>query len=337
MAYFLMICLLVSPSIFAGQLTALGTQQIEGSYSFEDDLEGWTVHATNVNPELPPPITLSQDRARDAATSLKFQVNRDDSFQQVWIEKVFDVDPNQVYDIDVDYALGTADCCSNPFLILTGVTKSTPAVLADFVSVGQDFVDTGEKTTVGYKWVDKQYAFTTRSDDQGELHIIIGFFGEFPVRRIEYIDRVNLKITERTEQCEYFSFEQDMQGWAPQGFDVSINDGQQASWSIAPSTLTARDGYYSLKFFASNSNEQSKVFVIRPFVVERKKRYQVRIEYQVDNGSIADGDKLLTGVSKTMPETEEDLIPFYQGGAKKFPEVQGWQRKQYDFTVRSRV
>jgi hypothetical protein len=335
-AYILIICLVASPSIFAGQVTVAGAQQIEESYSFENDLEGWTVHATNVNAELPPPITPSQDRAKDGLTSLKFLVNRDDSFQQVWIEKVFDIAPNQVYDVDIDYALGTADCCSNPFSLLTGITKKTPAVLADFASVGQDYVDTGEKTIVGYKWVDKQYSFTTRSDDQGKFHVIIGFFGNFPVRRIEYVDRVHLKITKRAEPCEYFSFEQDMEGWLPQGIDARINDGQPASWFIAPSTLTARDGYYSLKFVTTNSSEQAKVFVIRPFAVERKKRYQVTVEYQVDNGSLAARDKLITGVFKTMPETEEDLIPFYQEEAKKFPEVQGWQHKQYEFTARSK-
>ena len=335
------ICLVSSPGVpgvpgvLANYLRTLQDIPTEESYSFENDLEGWAVHATQGNPDLPPPITRSQDMAKDGATALKFLVNRDDSFQQIWIEKVFDVEPNQVYDISIDYALGTADCCSNPFYILTGVLKKTPATLNDFHPVLQDYVDNKENTTVGYKWVDKEYAFTFRSDEQGKSHVIIGVYGAFPVRRIEYIDKVHLKITKRTEPCEFFSFEQNMEGWTPETID-SASGGGFTPWSIAPSPQAARDGEYALKFFTGDSNEDAKVFIIRPFTVERKKTYHVRVEYDLINGSITSGARVVTGVLKAKPETEDDLIPIYQEKAQKFPDVFGWQRKQYEFTLRSK-
>ncbi|HWO00711.1 MAG TPA: hypothetical protein VNS63_15740 [Blastocatellia bacterium] len=327
---------MVLPHGFASTLITTETQDVDEGYSFENDFQGWTVHATQVNPDLPPPITLSQERAKDGATSLRFLVNRDDSFQFIWIERVLDVEPNQVYDVNIDYALGTADCCSNPFFNLAGVLKKTPVTLNDFFPVLQDVVDTKENTTVGYKWVDKQYAFTTRSDDQGKFHIIIGFYGADPVRRIEFIDDVHLKVTKRTEPCEFFSFEQDLEGWTPEAIDMSVSDGGFKAWSIAPSPLVAQDGYYSLKFFTTNSNKEAKVFIVRPFNVERKKTYRVTVEYGFDNGSVTSGARLITGVLKDKPETAEDLVASYQDKAKKSPEVQGWQRKRYEFTLQSK-
>jgi hypothetical protein len=309
---------------------------VEERYSFETDFEGWTAHATEVNPDLPSPVTRSQVIASDGANSLQFVINRDALFQEVWIEKVFDVAPYQVYDVGIDYALGTGDCCSNPFTILTGVTKKTPSTLTDFVPVLQEFVDNKENVSVGYKWIDKDYSLTTRSDGQGKLHVIIGIFGNFEVRRIEFIDRVHVKIDQRSEPCEFYSFENDLEGWLPGSMDVG--DGSSQGWSIGPSQQQKawRDGDYSLRFFTGNSNKDAKVFISRPFAVERKSNYQVKVEYEFVNGSTASGARLMTGVLRGQPLIQDDLIPLYQERAQKFPEVYGWQRKQFQFTVRSK-
>ena len=108
-------------------------------------------------------MTRSQEIAEDGVNSLQFVINRDALFQDVWIEKVFDVAPYQVYDVGIDYALGTRDCCSNLFTILTGVMKKAPSTLTDFIPVLQEPLDNKENVSVGRKWIDKQHALTTRS------------------------------------------------------------------------------------------------------------------------------------------------------------------------------
>ena len=290
---------------------------------------------THIDPDLPPPITLSQTRAADGVTSLRFDVNRDEVGQFIWIEKVYDVEPDRVYDINIDYALGTMDCCSNSFALLTGALRNTPMTLPDMNPAFQGIVDNGENTLVGYKWVDKQYAITTRSDEQGKFHLIIGFFGNFEARRIEYIDRAHVKIAKRTEQPEFYSFENDFGGWEPRAIDLNAGAGSPQEWSIAPSLQSARDGNYGLRFISSNSAASAKAFTIKPFAVQRKQTYQVKVEYEFLNGSQTLGARIVTGVLRARPETEDDLISLYQEKAKK-PKVYGWQHKQYEFQVRSK-
>ena len=334
----ILISLVASSTILARKSIPSDAQLVEERYSFETDFEGWTAHATDVNPNLPSPVSRSQVIAEDGANSLQFVINRDASFQDVWIEKVFDVAPYKVYDVGIDYALGTRDCCSNLFTILTGVMKKTPATLTDFISVLQEPLDNKENVSVGYKWIDKEYAHTTRSDGQGKLHVIIGIFGNSEFSRFEFIDRVHVKIAERVEPCEFYSFENDMEGWLPGSIDMDGGDGSSQAWSIGPSReqQASRDGVYCLRFFTRNSNKDAKVFISRPFTVERKSKYQIKVEYEFVNGSVTSGASLITGVLRAQPEIEDDLIPFYQERAQKFPEVHGWQRKQYQFTVRSK-
>jgi hypothetical protein len=332
---FLIAFVMTLPGVFARQITASEPGQIDETYSFENDFEGWIMKGSHINPDLPQPITLSQTRAADGVTSLQFDFNRDAFGQFLWIEKVFSVEPGQVYDINIDYALGTRDCCSNPFALLTGALRNTPVTLQDMNPAYQGIVDNGENTFSDYKWVDKQYAITTRSDEQGKFHLLIGFFGNFEVRRIEYIDRVHVKIARRTEQPEFYSFENDFEGWEPRAIDLNAGAGSLQDWSIAPSSQSARDGNNSLRFLSTNSAASAKAFIIKPFAVQRKQTYQVKVEYEFLNGSQTSGARIITGALRARPETEEDLISVYQEKAKK-PEVYGWQPKQYEFKIRSK-
>ncbi len=328
--------LVAAPCIVASNRPAIDAHLIDDFYSFENDLQGWAVHGTNVNPGLPPPVTQSKEAAIDGATSLKFLVNRDDSFQFIWIEKVFEVAPNQVYDINIDYAFDTRDCCSNPFYVFTGALKKTPETPENFSSIAQDYADNKEDTIVGYKWIDKQFSFTARSDEQGKFHVIIGIYGPFPVRRIYYVDRVHVKMTQRTEPCAFYSFENDLEDWTPEGLDASGANGQPVDWSVTRSSQRSQDGDYSLRFFSSNSNEDAKVFIIRPFAVERKTSYRVSIEYEFLDFSITHGASLITGVLRNEPKVEDDLISFYQEKTQEPHGFLGWERKQYQFRIRSK-
>jgi hypothetical protein len=328
-----LIGLVVSSSVVVARPTASGSPIIDETFSFENDFQGWEVHGTNIDPNLPSPVTRSQDMAKDGVYSLRFDVNRDAFFQFLWIERVFDVEPNQVYDVEIGYSLGTRDCCSNPFFNLAGTLNRTPEILADLTSLGQDIVDNGTDTTV-YKWVDKQYTGTHRSDDQGRFHILIGFFGDFDFRRIEYIDSVHIRISKRPDQCQFFSFENDMEGWTPGSIDLSTSGGSD-DWSIGPVLGGLGDGDYRLEFLTRDSSESAKVFIIRPFAVERKKSYLVSIDYEFSDHSIAQGARVITGVLKDVPQVEGDLVPFYQEKTHEHG-VRVPRHLQYEFAIRSK-
>src|SRR5260370_33504551 len=107
----LIACLLLTPGLFSGRQGIYQPQEIDQAYSFEDDLEGWTIRSDQSESGLPPPVTRSQERAADGLTSLKFTINRQSVFQRVWIEKVFNVRANQIYDVSIDYSFASRDCC----------------------------------------------------------------------------------------------------------------------------------------------------------------------------------------------------------------------------------
>jgi len=143
-ACLVLISLVISSTVVGARQAPSDAPIIDETYSFENDFEGWTVNGTHINPDLPSPVTRSQEMAKDGVYSLRFDVNRDEFFQFIWIEKVFDVDPNQIYDFEIDYALGTRDCCSNAFVNLAGALTRSPETLEDLTSLGQDFPDNGE-------------------------------------------------------------------------------------------------------------------------------------------------------------------------------------------------
>src|SRR5215470_5783932 len=96
-ATWLITCVLLMPGVFTGRQSVYQPpdQEIDETYSFESDLDGWTIRSYPSDLGLPPPVTRSQERAADGLTSLKLEVNRLGVFQGVWIEKRFDVEPNQ--------------------------------------------------------------------------------------------------------------------------------------------------------------------------------------------------------------------------------------------------
>ena len=67
----ILISLVASSTILARKSIPSDAQLVEERYSFETDFEGWTAHATDVNPNLPSPVSRSQVIAEDGANSLQ--------------------------------------------------------------------------------------------------------------------------------------------------------------------------------------------------------------------------------------------------------------------------
>src|SRR5262249_6020656 len=245
---YVMICLLFLSTAFANRLLAYQAPQIEETYSFENDFEGWTIRSNQQEPNLPPPVTRSQERAVDGTTSLRLIVNRLGVFQGVWIEKSFTLEPNQIYDVSIDYSLASKDCCrSNPSYILTGIINKSPdPATRDLVPTGQGIADNGEETFSDYKWLNKEYEFTVRTDDQGKLYAVVGIGGNEATRSY-FIDKIHIKITKREIPCEFYSFENDLEGWTAKAADLDFQ-GSPVPWSVSPSDFVFQDGKKSLQF-----------------------------------------------------------------------------------------
>ncbi|MEK6286274.1 MAG: hypothetical protein AABO57_11075 [Acidobacteriota bacterium] len=338
---YLLIALLFSPSVLATGASPVQLEITE-SYSFENDFEGWSVNATDVwgAPPLAWSVTRSQDQAKKGSTSVEFFLANSNGAEKIWIEKAFAVEPNQIYHVDVEYALASnepsTDVASS-FTVITGVLAKSPRTRVD---LGPAFKDSTRKpdSESGYGWFRKTYEFAVRSDEQGMLHVVIGIWGDWEVRKTYYIDDVHISLTKKPQGTEFFSFENDMEGWMPNATDLDFGSSS-IDWSIAriqPFALGAEDGASAVEFDINNVNQKGKIWIERPFLVERGSKYKVTVEYGFNSGDRGSNPRftIITGVLRRRPETADDLVPAYQ--EETTSGYWGWLHKNYTFKVKSK-
>jgi hypothetical protein len=138
------------------------------------------------------------------------------------------------------------------------------------------------------------------------------------------------------EAVEFFSFEQDMEGWMPNGTDLELGAGGTIPWSIARSQDRAKDGVASVKFALDNANDQGKIWIQRPFVLQPNQTYQVQVTYflaPID--SPVGASVIIAGALTSPPTTRDDLVPFFLDTTSHGRSVGAnkWARQQYEFTA----
>lgn len=334
-----LIALLFSPSLATGAGPI--PQEITESYSFENDLEGWSVGATDVggNSPIEWSVTRSQDRAKDGATSIKFDLFNYNDAGKIWIEKAFTVEPNQIYHLDVEYSLASNERVdgNTAFTIITGVLKNRPELRDDLRPAFKNST-AKSNTESGYEWTSRRYEFAVPSDERGVLYVVLGIWGTWEVRKTYYVDDVHITFTKKPAGTDFFSLENDMEGWTPNATDLDFG-GSSIDWSITriqPYSLGAEDGASAIQFDINNVNQKGKIWIERPFLVERGSKYKVNVEYGFNSGDNGSNPRftIITGVLRGRPETADDLVPAYQedttGGAW------GWSHKNYTFKVKSK-
>ena len=330
----LMICVLMVAMSWPGKLQAYQASEIDETYSFENDFEGWTIRSNQAEPSLPPPVIQTQERATDGVTSLKLTVNRLSIFQVVWVEKAFDAKPNQVYDATIDYSFGTRDCChSNPSGIAAGILNKSPGSTGrDLAAASQGEADNGESKLSDYKWLNKHYTFTTRTNEQGKLYAVIGIGGGESTRSY-FIDKLRINIIERAEPCEFYSFENDFDGWTSRALDFDA-ESNPPSWSVQPSGFVFQEGQTSLEFTINSPTRKPKVWIEKAFQVTPKKKYRVKVEYSFFSQDDVPNSKIFAGAMQGSPQITEDLEPFYQESVDAYDRV--WRRYQYEFVGKAK-
>jgi hypothetical protein len=166
----------------------------EGSkfYSFEDDFDGWTTKAADL--ELPNgssdnwSIARTGDIWESGGRSLRFDLNSLNQNGKIWIEKAFPVEPGRKYNLALDYAFhANLNCIPPRFRIIAGAFRSPPQTADDLAGAIQ------EKTTdtnCTWGWLHKTYGFTIKSKKSDVLYIAIGFWGTEKTEGVFNIDSV---------------------------------------------------------------------------------------------------------------------------------------------------
>jgi len=336
---YLLISLFFLTGISPGNPTTFASPETSEFFSFENDLEGWTIKGTDLEHGsgfIDWSITRTQDMAKDGASSLRFLINNQNDAGKIWIEKPFSVEPSQTYQVSVEYALAATEPeNSGPlFVIITGVQNKSPNTRDDLVPAYKDGANNGTMEP-GYKWVEKKYEFIARSDEQAKLYVTIGIWGIWEVGKIFYFDSVRVTLSKKPEETRFFSFENDFEGWMPRAADVELGDGS-IDWSITHSKEIWEDGVASVKFDLNDLNENGKIWIERTFSVEPKKKYKITLDYAFHSADCGDAPRfrIITGVFRKQPQSGDDLTDAFQ--EKTTSCAWGWLHKSYQFTLKSK-
>jgi len=132
------------------------------------------------------------------------------------------------------------------------------------------------------------------------------------------------------ERSAYFSFEGSLQGWTPQGTDLTIGSAIEA-WSIEPSSDRAFEGSGSAKLFLDNQNAMGKVWLERTFPVTPGKRYRAHLELALGTADATGSGRLIAGVLQAPPRSATDLTAAVrEDTSNRGAQGYAWISKSYD-------
>lgn len=337
------IAYILIPLLFsAGQISTVArptTDQLTESSSFETGFDGWSIKNTDVWGDPPEAwsITRSQDMATDGTTSVKFFLANFNDAEKLWIERPFSVAPGQIFDVKVEYTIAAVNPIDGGplFTIMTGVLKRSPNTREDLAPSYKDEAHNGSSES-GYKWLDKQYEFTVKANEEGVLYVVIGIWGTWEVSKIFYVDNVQVTISKKPETSQFYSFEDDPQEWTSKNAD--LDSGSGTIERIKQFALNGEDGNYSIKFDLNSLNGNGKVWIQRPFLVERGRKYKVALDYAFHSNDCGDTPRfrIISGVFRRPPETGDDLLDAVQEKTTSIGCTWGWLHKSYQFTIKAK-
>jgi len=332
LASILIFALLISAPIgkLVGTPICLASQEINEFYSFENDMEGWSINGTDLNPNEPTAdewaITRSQEMAFDGSTAVKLDLTNNNDAGKIWIEKSFLVEPNRLYEVNVSYSFASADGSLGTFNIITGVLKQRRATFDDLIPAFRESTDK-RKSKPGYRWLDKQYEFAVSSGQATSVWVVIGIWGTFEIRNMYYVDSVRVEITPKPDGSQFYSFESDMEGWTANAADVG-----PADWFISPSTELWDDGAQSLKLDFNNLSGKGAVWIARAFAAEPRSKYRVSLDYSF--GGRFREYQIIAGVFRSPPLAAADLSSAVQDDLTA--ELPRWIHRSNEFTIKSK-
>ncbi len=168
--------------------------EVEERFSFEADLEGWSVAASGLGE---PPAAWGAGRSTDQAfagdAAVSLSLDNATSQGRVFLRRRFDIAPATDYAVELSFALGTADeGTANLWNLVAGVGRDAPSG-GGLVTIG----DTGGGAG-GLQWVQKTASLDLRTGpDSGRLWIGLGIWGTSAFAREYFIDDVSVRIRRR--------------------------------------------------------------------------------------------------------------------------------------------
>ena len=166
--------------------------EFDDVYSFETGMQDWASRSLDLgSPPVAWEIARTNERADDGTQSVRLRLDNQAGEGKIWIERRYEVPPDQEYEITIRFALASADHAGvAPWLVIAGADPDQPVVAAD-LPAGQD-TGNGSATDVGHRWIDRSLVVRTKSDEDAEIFVYLGIWGRSPGLRSYNLDDVRL-------------------------------------------------------------------------------------------------------------------------------------------------
>jgi len=111
---------------------------------------------------------------------------------KIWIERLFEAEPNGSYQVHVEYDFASADWKDTGlWTIITGVVSAP--LESELILQGD--TSNNAKPEDGFVWLRKNYDFNVKSGADGKVYVLVGVSGTPETARTYYVDNMTISFT----------------------------------------------------------------------------------------------------------------------------------------------
>ena len=166
--------------------------------SFESDLGKWTPRALDLGtPAVAYEVTRSAERASDGMQSVRVRIDNAAGAQpKVLLERRYETEKNQTYQVDVSFDLASADSVGlAPWRVMVGAAPDSPTRTLQVSAPGD--TGNGRAGSAGWVWGRRTYSVEARTDADAELFVYVGVWATSAGARTYYLDHLEITLTRK--------------------------------------------------------------------------------------------------------------------------------------------
>lgn len=169
---------------------------IEERFTFPDGLGSWEPRAVDVfvgGEEIEWEIEWTEERSSVGEASVRFFADNRTDAAKLWIEYIFDAEPNRDYDVQVAFSFATRDWSdANLWRIIAGALPTSPQTAEDLERAFQGDTRAGPPPGDTFVWSRRSYDAAVRTQSSGRIHVIVGIWGTSEFQRTYFVDDIQL-------------------------------------------------------------------------------------------------------------------------------------------------
>lgn len=163
-------------------------------FSFESGAQGWVAEGIDLgDPPIAWEINRSDSMSTDGSQSFRYYLANYNDQGKIWLRRPFQVGPHSRWRVQVSYNMATRDFgMANLWTIIAGALPAAPTSPSELPFQGH--TGNGHDEDVGWVWLEKSYENEVTAGSDGQIHIVIGFWGTWETPRTYYVDEVRVRL-----------------------------------------------------------------------------------------------------------------------------------------------